>query len=87
MKNFNIFEVLWKIWFLGKGFLGGGGGGLKGGIVLKGRLGQLADLRLGLHKKEEVVFLRRGWYLNVHYTNWLYSPGNLETFSTYGMHL
>ena len=51
MKNFNILGVHWKIWLLG----GGGRVSQKSvGVLPKtGALGQFADLRWGLGKKEE----------------------------------
>ena len=53
MKNFNILGVHWKIWLLG-------GGGLekpicRGALHKKGGLGQFADLKGGLGKKETGV--------------------------------
>ena len=64
-KNFNILGVHGKIRVLGR--RGGGRGGrlqknnISSGIALKGRgLGQFADLRGGLRKKEGMVFLREG---------------------------
>ena len=48
MKDFNIFGVHWKIWFLG-------------GVCKKPiELWQFADLRWGLRKKEGGGFLRKG---------------------------
>ena len=53
MKNFNILGVHWKIQLLG----GSQETNIEGGDCIKrGELGQLADLRGGLGKKEGVVF-------------------------------
>ena len=62
MKNLNIMEVDWKIWFLRwvheKPIY-------IGELPKKGGLGQFAGLRgwgWGLDKKEGVVFLKGSWY-------------------------
>ena len=60
MKNFNIMEVPWKIRFLWEEKIYGS---RKTNIIyrrdcLKRGLGQFPDLRGGLAKKREVVFLR-----------------------------
>ena len=57
MKNFNILGVYWKIRPLG-------GGVTKNQYI--GGIGQFADLRGGAWQ-ERGVFLRGGWYPNVHY--------------------
>ena len=62
MKNSIIFGVHWK----NPTFKGGGGGSRKtnidGRVALKGELGQFADLRGGLGKKE--------WGMIPHCTPW-----------------
>ena len=65
MKNFNIFGVHWKIWFLGEGSrkisIGGGGG-----ACLKGGAWTVCQFIGGLGKKGAGVF-KGGWYPNTHY--------------------
>ena len=56
MENFNILGDRWKI-----RLLAGGSSrktDIEGGLPKKGGFGQFADLREGLGKKVEVVFLR-----------------------------
>ena len=67
MKNFNIFEVHWKIQFLG----GGGGGSQKnnieeGGLPKRGAW-TVWRFKRGLARKRGGVF-KGGWYPNAHYT-------------------
>ena len=56
MKNFNILGVHWKIQLLGGGGGGSGKTNIEGRLPKKEGLGQFADLRGGLGKKEGVVF-------------------------------
>ena len=65
MKDFNSMGIHWKIWFLR---------GVHEKPIYRGELpkkGAWTVYRFkgggGVEKKWEVVFLRVGWYLNVHY--------------------
>ena len=64
MKNFNIFEVHWKIWLLG----GGGEKPIYRGNCQKRGLGQFVDLREGAwQERGGGAFEGAGWYPHAHY--------------------
>ena len=62
MKNFNIHEVHGKVSFLRRGSQKTITQGV-GRLPKKRELVQLTDLRMGLGKKEEIVFLRVRWLM------------------------
>ena len=65
MRNYNNFEILWKLWFLrGRGVHKNKN--IEGALPKKGGgLGEFADLRVGLGKKERCsVFEGGGWLIS-----------------------
>ena len=62
IKNFDVFGVHWKIWFLG----GYWKTNIEGGLPKKGGLRQFSDFRGQLGKKEG-VFLKAVDTFNAHY--------------------
>ena len=66
IKNFNILEVHWKIWLLGRGFTKNQY--RVGRLPKNGGLWQFVDLTGGTQEERGGgVFLMGGWYPNAHY--------------------
>ena len=72
MRNYNSFEILWKLWFLrGRGEGGGHKNkNIEEALPKNGGLGEFANLRVGLGKKEGCSVFEGGgggWYSNEQY--------------------